>query len=49
MSEVVINPFVTSLGDLRDLGKPFRCEPQRSAGLIEWDNYAVIKYLFQKP
>ena len=38
-----INPFVTSPGDLRDLGRPFRYEPRRSPGLIAWDNYDVIK------
>ena len=38
-----VNPFVTSPGDLRDLGRPFRYEPRRSPGLITWDNYDVIK------
>ena len=38
-----INPFVTSPGDLRDLGRPFRYEARRSPGLITWDNYDVIK------
>ena len=28
------NPFVTSPGDLRDLGRPFRYEARRSPGLI---------------
>ena len=37
------NPFVTSPGDLRDLGRPFRYEARRSPGLIAWDNYDVIK------
>ena len=27
-------PFVTSPGDLRDLGRPFRYDPRRSPGLI---------------
>ena len=29
-----LNPFVTSPGDLRDSGEPFRYEPRRSPGLI---------------
>ena len=29
-----LNPFVTSPGDLRDLGRPFRYEARRSPGLI---------------
>ena len=37
------NPFVTSPGDLRDLGRLFRYEARRSPGLIAWDNYDVIK------
>ena len=28
------NPFVTSPGDLRGSGRPFRYEPRRSPGLI---------------
>ena len=38
-----LNPFVTSPGDLRDLGSPFWYEARRSPGLIAWDNYDVIK------
>ena len=38
-----VNPFVTSPGDLRNLGRPFRYEARRSPGLIAWDNYDVIK------
>ena len=37
------NPFVTSPGDLCNLGRPFRYEPRRSPGLIAWDNNDVIK------
>ena len=33
-SVYTLNPFVTSPGDLRDLGRPFRYEPRRSPGLI---------------
>ena len=39
----ILNPFVTSPGDLRDLVRPFWYEPRRSPGLIAWDNYDVIK------
>ena len=30
----LVNPFVTSPGDLRDLGRSFRYEPRRSTGVI---------------